>query len=126
MSLKPIEEPALDDVLAGVPVVLAPTATGVRVGGGVGFAIGAGARVAVGTGVGVGIGVDVAVGVALGMGVGSDSSAVPQAAMSGSRAVSRMAMVVIVVVRMFPMVLEWRLASNFTSMNKMPLILVSI
>lgn len=58
------------------------------------------------------------------MGVGSVSSAVPHAALSGSNAVSRMVivMIVILVVRMFPMVLEWRLAGNFTSMDKKPLI----
>ena len=92
-----------------------------RVGGGIGVAVGGGAGVAVGTGVSVGIGVDVAVGVEVGMGVGSVSSAVPHAAMSGSRTVSRMAtvmIVVIVVVRMSLMVNEWRLAGNFTSWTR--------
>ena len=133
---KLIEEPAPDDAaLDGVPVVLAPTTTGVRVG----LAVGSGVGITVGTGVGVGIGVDVAVGVAVdvgvAVGVGSASSAVPHAAMSGSSAASRMAIVVsaafavFLAVRMFLMVLEWRLAGNFTSMDKMldkmPLILVS-
>ena len=87
-----------------------------RVGSSVGVEVGGGAGVAVGTGVGAGSGVDVAIGVAVGIGVGSVSSAVPHAAMSGSRAVNKTAMVVIVVivvVRMSLMVIEWRLAGQF-------------
>lgn len=128
MSPKLLEEPAVDDAaLAGVPVVLVPTVTGVRVGFAVGVGVG-GVGVAVGTTVGAGSGVDVAIGMEVDMGAGSDSSAVPHAAMSDSRTVSRMAMVVVlvpVVVRMPPMVLEWRLTGNFTSMDKVSMILVS-
>lgn len=115
-----IEDAAFGDAaLAGAPVALVPIAIGVCVGSGAGVAVGGagGVAVAVGTGVGAGSGVAVAGGG--GVGVGSGSSAVPQAAMSGSRAVSKMATVMVMVALIFPMVLESRLAGNFTLADKM-------